>query len=73
MTIHKDMTIYEVLKLDSGVAPVFYGFGMHCLGCSISSGETLEQAASAHGIQVDVLLEELNNYFADKELDEDEE
>lgn len=73
MTIHKDMTIYEVLKLDSGVAPVFYGFGMHCLGCPISSGETLEQAASAHGIQVDVLLEELNNYFADKELDEDEE
>jgi hybrid cluster-associated redox disulfide protein len=73
MTITKDMTIYEILKLDSGVAPVFYGFGMHCLGCPISSGETLEQAAAAHGIDVDVILEELNNYFEDKELDDDEE
>ena len=46
---------------------------MHCLGCPISSGETLEQAAAAHGIDVDLIVEELNNLFADKELDDDEE
>ena len=63
MTINKDMTIYEIVKKDSSVASVFYGFGMHCLGCPISSGETLEQASQAHGIDLDLILEELNNYF----------
>lgn len=61
------MTIHDVMKLDSGVAPVFFGYGMHCLGCPISSGETLEQAAASHGIDLDSLVEELNNYFEDKE------
>ncbi|HEY8423718.1 MAG TPA: DUF1858 domain-containing protein [Clostridia bacterium] len=73
MTITKDMTIYEVLQLDSNVAPIFYGFGLHCLGCPISSGETLEQAAAAHGFDVDLLVEELNNYFEDKEMEADNE
>ncbi|HEY8389971.1 MAG TPA: DUF1858 domain-containing protein [Clostridia bacterium] len=71
MTITKDMTIYEIIKKDSGCAPIFYGFGMHCLGCPISSGETLEQASAAHGIDVDLLVEELNNYFEDKANDEE--
>ena len=72
MTITKDMTIYEIMKLDSGCAPIFYGFGMHCLGCPISSGETLEQAAAAHGIDIDMLVEELTNYFEDKESEKEE-
>lgn len=72
MTITKDMTIYEIIKLDSGCAPVFYGFGMHCLGCPISSGETLEQASAAHGIDINLILEELNNFFEDKEPEDEE-
>lgn len=72
MTITKDMTIYEIMKADSGCAPIFYGFGMHCLGCPISSGETLEQAAAAHGIDIDMLVEELTNYFEDKESEKEE-
>lgn len=60
------MTIGEVLMIDWDVAPVFMEFGMHCLGCPASSGESIEQAAVVHGIEVDKLIEALNEYFANK-------
>jgi hybrid cluster-associated redox disulfide protein len=33
---------------------------MHCLGCSIAHGETLEQAAQVHGLEANRLIEEIN-------------
>ena len=51
--ITKDMTIYEVLQVAPDIGPVFFEFGMHCLGCPISRGETVEQAAEAHGADID--------------------
>lgn len=63
--ITKDMTIYEVLQIAPDIAPVFFEFGMHCLGCPISRGETIEQAAAAHGVSVDEMLAKLNE-FVDK-------
>ena len=43
--ITKDMTIGEILSVDSSVAPILMEMGMHCLGCPASQGETLEEAA----------------------------
>ena len=63
--ITKDMTIYEVLQIAPDIAPVFFEFGMHCLGCPITRGETIEQAAEAHGVSVDEMLAKLNE-FVDK-------
>ena len=60
--ITKDMTIYEVLQINPQIAPVFFEFGMHCLGCPISRGETVEQAARAHEVDVDVMLKRLNEF-----------
>ena len=60
--ITKDMTIYEVLQINPEIAPVFFEFGMHCLGCPISRGETVEQAAAAHGVDVDEMLAKLNAF-----------
>ena len=64
--ITKDMTIYEVLQLQPEIAPVFLGFGMHCLGCPISRGETVEQAAQAHGVDVKEMLKALNDFHNSK-------
>lgn len=64
--VTKDMTIAEVLNLDEGTAPIFMQYGMHCLGCPVSSGETLEQASAVHGINVDELINSLNEYLEDK-------
>ena len=65
MTIHKDMTVGEVLRSCSeealeNVVAVFGAMGMHCLFCPHSTGETLEQAAMVHGNDVDTLVAQLN-------------
>lgn len=60
--IRKDMTIYEVLQVKPGCEQIFFSFGMHCLGCPISRGESIEEAAAAHGIDVEALLKALNEY-----------
>ena len=36
------------------------GFGMHCLGCPMSQMETLEEAAQAHDIDLELMLQKLN-------------
>ncbi len=65
-TINKDMTIYEVLQLCPDIGPVFFEFGMHCLGCPISRGETVEQAAAAHNVDVEEMLKKLNEFVESK-------
>jgi len=58
--IKKDMTIAEALKLKPSVVEILLSKGMHCFGCAIAQGETVEQAAEVHGLNVDELIAELN-------------
>mgnify|MGYP002866728673 FL=1 len=55
--ITKEMTIGEILRSNPEVAPVLLEAGMHCLGCPASQGESLEEAAMVHGIDIDDLME----------------
>ena len=64
--ITKTMTIEQVLNLDENVVPIFLGFGLHCLGCPMSRGESLEEACFVHGVDVDLLVEKLNEHFSAK-------
>ena len=59
MEVSKDMTIGELLKKAPEAAPVLLGAGMHCLGCPASQGESIEEAAMVHGLDVDALMEQL--------------
>lgn len=61
--VNKDTTIGEVIQIDAGVIPILMGAGMHCVGCPSSAGETLEEAAMVHGIDPDMLVEEIQNYL----------
>lgn len=54
--ITKDMTIGEILVKAPEVAPVLMEAGMHCLGCPASQGESLEEAAMVHGMDIDELM-----------------
>ncbi len=56
----KDMTIAEIIKNKPGAAAILMSRGMHCLGCVIAQGETLEQAADVYGIPIDDLLKAIN-------------
>lgn len=59
--ITKEMTLDEVLELEPRLVAVMMGFGMHCFSCPISQFENLEEAAMVHGLELDLLLDELNN------------
>lgn len=60
MKITKDTLISEILKINPKAAEILMRHGMGCLGCPSSQMESLEQAAAVHGLNIDVLLEELN-------------
>jgi hybrid cluster-associated redox disulfide protein len=58
--ITKDMNFGEVLQRFPQTMPVFGKYGMHCIGCSMSAFETIEQGAMAHGINVKKFVDDLN-------------
>ena len=60
MEITKNSIIGDVLDNHPEVADIFFGIGMHCLGCPASRGETIEEACQVHGADTDVLIESLN-------------
>ena len=57
-----DMLISEVIELVPDIAPVFFEFGMHCLGCACAHGETVAQAAEVHGVDPEVMIARLNEF-----------
>ncbi|SCJ05356.1 hybrid cluster protein-associated redox disulfide domain [uncultured Clostridium sp.] len=59
--INKDMTIGEILDINFKAAEVLMSFGMGCLGCPSARVESLEQACSIHGLNLEDVLEKLNN------------
>lgn len=57
--ITKDMTIGEILRTNPDVAPILMNAGMHCLGCPSAQGESLEEAAMVHGMDIDDLMKQI--------------
>ena len=57
--ITKDMTIGEILRTKPEVAPILMEAGMHCLGCPSAQGESLEEAAMVHGMDIDALMDKI--------------
>ena len=63
--ITKDMTIQSILEHHEDIAPILMASGMHCLGCAMAHGETLEQACAVHGINVDALVQQINDVLGE--------
>jgi len=61
--VTKDMIIADILQVDSGIAPILLSAGMNCVGCPAAKGETLEEAGTVHGIDVDEMIAEINKYL----------
>lgn len=57
--ISKEMTIGEILRTTPNAAPILMEAGMHCVGCPSAQGESLEEAAMVHGMDIDALMEKL--------------
>ena len=66
MKADKDMTIAQLVSIDQAIAPFLMENGMHCLGCALAHGETIEEACYVHGIDCDSLLNIINEYLEAK-------
>ncbi len=60
MAIDKSMSIIEVVQKYPKTVEVFRNYGMGCLGCAAARFENIEQGATAHGIDVEALIADLN-------------
>ena len=63
MTIDKNTIIGDVLDAYPDTAEFFLEIGMHCLGCPSSQMESLEEAAMVHGMDADVLVQQINDFL----------
>lgn len=58
--ITADMTIEQAISINPKAAEVLMSVGMHCLGCAMDRGETVEEAAMVHNQDVHELVEKMN-------------
>lgn len=63
MEITRETVIGEIVESCPEAMPAFMEIGMHCIGCAMASGETVEQACAAHGVDPDEFLEYLKKYL----------
>jgi hybrid cluster-associated redox disulfide protein len=59
--ITKSTLIIDVLRAHPQARAIFAAHGMGCMGCMGSEAETVENGARMHGINVEILLRELND------------
>ncbi len=64
--IMKDTMISEILMNAPETTPMFQAIGMHCMGCALASGENVEEACIAHGVDVDQFVKAVNEFLAGK-------
>ena len=62
--VTKETIISEIMENAPESTPMFQAIGMHCLGCAYATGENIEQACNAHGVDADAFLEKLNAFLA---------
>ena len=63
MEITKETLISEIVENCPEAMPAFQAIGMHCMGCALASGENLEQACYAHGVDPDEFIAALTTYL----------
>ncbi len=64
MEITRETMLSDILENCPEAMPAFQAIGMHCMGCALASGENIEQACAAHGVDPDEFVEGLKNYLA---------
>lgn len=61
----KGMTFHQAMQLSPQVVKVLGSYNLGCVGCMGAMNETLEQGATAHGLDVNDLLRDLNALFSE--------
>lgn len=59
--ITKDTRISDIIKICPSAPAVFTKHGMGCFDCIASSAETIAEGAQMHGVDADIIIDELNS------------
>ena len=65
--ITRDTNILEAVQKYPVIAQVFQRYGLGCIGCMVASGETLGEGVSAHGLNADIVISEINDIIKKQE------
>ena len=63
MVIHKNSTIKEILSAYPDAKKFFNEREMACSSCFAVNFDTLEKGALMHGLEANILVDELNNFL----------
>lgn len=63
--VNKNMLIGQLITLDPNIVPILMRAGMHCVGCPSSQMESLEEAAMVHGLDADILVQQINDFLGE--------
>ncbi|MBP2650055.1 MAG: hypothetical protein H6Q74_880 [Firmicutes bacterium] len=63
--ITKDTPVTEVLRVCPKAREIFTTHGMSCIGCMGVATETVDSAARAHAVDLELLLQQLNEVQQD--------
>lgn len=62
--VTKSTIISEIMMNAPDSVPLFQEIGMHCIGCALATGESVEEACNAHGVDVEAFVTKLNAFIA---------
>ena len=59
--ITAEMAIGDVIRKYPDTIHIFLKHGLGCVGCAVARFESIRQGAMAHGVDVDLLMRDLND------------
>ena len=63
--VTKEMSIIDVVQEHPESLEVFAKYGLGCIGCAAARFENLEAGAKVHGVDPQVMVDEINALIAD--------
>jgi len=70
--VNKKMIIGDVVSEHPDAAMVMMKNGLHCVGCGVAGGESIEDGCRAHGMKdedIDKMIEEMNDVVEGGKVD----
>ncbi len=64
--VTKDTVISEIMMNAPDCVPLFQEICMHCMVGALATGENVEEACMAPGVDVDAFLQRLNAFIAQR-------
>jgi len=62
--ITPEMAIGEVIDKYPDTIHIFVKHGLGCVGCAVAGFENIRRGAMAHGVDLDLLMKDLNDMVA---------